>query len=121
MGVPQNRAPTGAYQSDAWQIVTDAKGFESIHETDEDGRPGDLVAHVFGDNAALVRAAPQLCNASVRYMAAVAALGARSEIDAGRNLFDERPMSQAGIDGWRELSDAGKALSAIIAAAQVSA
>lgn len=63
MGVPQNSASTGAYQSDAWQIVTDAKGFESIHETDEDGRPGDLVAHVFGDNAALVRAAPALARA----------------------------------------------------------
>ncbi len=51
---------TGEYQSDVWQIVTDTLGYESIYETNEDGGPGDLVAHVFGDNAALIVAAPRL-------------------------------------------------------------
>jgi hypothetical protein len=44
-----------------WQIVTDAKGFESIVESDEDGEPkGDLVCHVFGDHGALLLEAPAL-------------------------------------------------------------
>jgi hypothetical protein len=57
-----------AYRADLWQIVTDAKGFESIHETNEDGDPGDLVAHVFGDSdrTKLLRMAPQLLAALKR-------------------------------------------------------
>ena len=51
---------TGEYQPKVWQIVTDEKGFESIHETDEDGLPGDLVAHVFGDNARLIASATEM-------------------------------------------------------------
>jgi hypothetical protein len=51
---------TGEYQPLVWQIVTDAKGFQSIHETNEDGQPGDLVANIFGDHAALLLAAPRL-------------------------------------------------------------
>lgn len=44
-----------------WHILTDDKGFESIVESDEDGEPkGDLVCHVFGDHAALLRDAPEL-------------------------------------------------------------
>lgn len=60
---------TGNYEPMVWQIITDAKGFESIHETDEDGRPGDLVADVFGDSAALVVNAPRLRRALLQLLA----------------------------------------------------
>lgn len=59
---------TGAYQPLAWQIVTDAKGFESIHETNEDGALGDLVADLFGDHGALLLAAPRLLVALVQLL-----------------------------------------------------
>ena len=61
MGQQQEKTEgTGEYQPDAWQVVVDHLGYESIHETDEDGSPGDLVAHVYGDNVALVSSAPRL-------------------------------------------------------------
>lgn len=50
----------GKYQPLVWQIVTDELGYGSIHETDEDGKPGDLVADVFGDHASLLLSAPRL-------------------------------------------------------------
>ncbi|MHA0335798.1 hypothetical protein [Sphingomonas aquatilis] len=53
----------GHYQPLAWQIVTDELGYGSIHETDEDGKPGDLVADVFGDHANLLVSAPRLLKA----------------------------------------------------------
>lgn len=62
-------AATGKYEPLHWQVVTDAQGFESIYETDEDGRPGDLVASVFGDNATLLVAAPRLRSALTQLLA----------------------------------------------------
>ena len=53
----------GRYQPLVWQIVTDELGYDSIHETDEDGKPGDLVADVFGDHANLLVSAPRLLKA----------------------------------------------------------
>ncbi len=43
-----------------WQIKVDALGYPSIYGTDEDGRPGDLVAHCFADHEHLIRSAPEL-------------------------------------------------------------
>lgn len=54
---------TGEYQPMAWQIVSDASGL-SVHETDEDGKPGDLVADVWGGHSALIAAAPDLLQAA---------------------------------------------------------
>lgn len=51
---------TGEYQPLAWQIVIDGLGYSSVHETDEDGKPGDLVAHTYGDHINLIVAAPRL-------------------------------------------------------------
>lgn len=59
----------GEYQPDAWQIVVDALGYPSIHETDEDGRPGDLVAHCFADNEKLIVNAPRLRSALAQLLA----------------------------------------------------
>jgi hypothetical protein len=52
----------GIYRADGWQIVTDDLGYDSIHETNENGGPGDLVCDVFGDSkrSDLIAAAPDL-------------------------------------------------------------
>lgn len=55
----------GQYQPLVWQIVTDKLGYPSIYETDEDGKPGDLVADVFGEHANLMVSAPDLLAALV--------------------------------------------------------
>ena len=60
---------TGEYRPDVWQVVVDQLGYESVYETDEDGRPGDLVAHVYGDNVALVTSAPRLRKALIALLA----------------------------------------------------
>lgn len=60
---------TGEYQPLVWQIVTDANGFGSIYETNEDGNPGDLVADVFGDHGALLVSAPRLRAALMQLLA----------------------------------------------------
>lgn len=76
---------TGEYQPLDWQIVRNDLGFESIHETDEDGAPGDLVAHVLGDHAPLVVAAPRLRSALMNLLAI-----AGSPITERQNaVFDE--------------------------------
>jgi hypothetical protein len=67
--VQEKTVGTGEYQSDVWQVVTDGFGYESIHETNEDGRAGDLVAHVYGDNAALVCTAPRLRKSLIALLA----------------------------------------------------
>lgn len=60
---------TGKYEPLVWQIVTDPKGFQSVHETDEDGGPGDLVCNVYGDHASLIEAAPALRKALMSLLA----------------------------------------------------
>ncbi len=54
-----------AYDPLKWQIVTDDNGFYCLHETDEDGRPGDLVAELYGDHSALIVSAPRLRSALI--------------------------------------------------------
>jgi hypothetical protein len=44
----------------AWQIKVDGFGYPSIHDTDEDGNPGDLIAHTFADHEHLICSAPEL-------------------------------------------------------------
>lgn len=46
--------------------------------------------------------------ALIRHIAAVRALSAKSTTDPSRILFDERPMSDAGVAAWQELDAAGK-------------
>lgn len=60
---------TGEYQPLAWQIVIDGLGYSSVHETDEDGKPGDLVAHTYGDHINLIAAAPRLRSALTSLLA----------------------------------------------------
>lgn len=60
---------TGTYQPLAWQIEIDAFGYASIHETDEDGGSGDLVAQCFGDHEALLLSAPRLRSALIQLLA----------------------------------------------------
>lgn len=60
---------TGEYQPLAWQIVTDDLGYQSIHETDEDGNPGDLIAEVNGDHIMLLVNAAELRSALVDLLA----------------------------------------------------
>lgn len=72
---------TGKYEPLSWQVVTDAKGFEAIHETNEDGGPGDLVAHVFSDHASLISAAPDLFLAIQKLVEAVAWQHANREVE----------------------------------------
>jgi len=52
------------YQPLKWQVVVDGLGYSSVHETDEDGKPGDLVAHTYGDHINLIGAAPALLAAA---------------------------------------------------------
>ncbi len=73
------------YQPLKWQIVTDDLGYQSIHETDEDGRPGDLVAHVFGDHADLVASAPRRRSALV----ALLSVAGTPITDRQQAIFDE--------------------------------
>ena len=49
-----------AYDVGAWQIKVDGFGYPSIYGTDEDGNPGDLVAHCFADHENLICTAPEL-------------------------------------------------------------
>lgn len=51
---------TGKYEPFVWQIVKDRLGYDSVHETNEDGGPGDIVCDVYGDHASLIEAAPAL-------------------------------------------------------------
>lgn len=53
-------AGQGEYRADLWQVAADKLGHQSIYETNEDGGPGDLVAQVYGDRAALIAATPEL-------------------------------------------------------------
>lgn len=86
MGQQQEKTDgTGEYQPDAWQVVVDQLGYESIHETDEDGRPGDLVAHVYGDNVALVSSAPRLRKA----LTALLAIAGTPNTDSQGKVFAE--------------------------------
>lgn len=57
------------YQPLKWQVVVDGLGYSSVHETDEDGKPGDLVAHTYGDHIELIAAAPSLRSALVDLLA----------------------------------------------------
>lgn len=61
-------ADTQEYQPLVWQITVDELGYQAIHETDEGGRPGDLVAEVFGDGAELIVNAPRLRRALLQLL-----------------------------------------------------
>lgn len=51
----------GEYQPLVWQIVTDDFGFQALHETNEDGGAGDLIALIYNDDhSALLLNAPRL-------------------------------------------------------------
>ena len=58
---------SAAYDVGAWQIKVDALGYPSIYGTDEDGKPGDLVAHTFADHERLIVCAPDLLSALYQY------------------------------------------------------
>lgn len=82
----------GWYRADVWQFVISELGFEYIHETNEDGGPGDLVAEVYGDNASLIVAAPVMLAALRRVVSdcqfAIDALGNSSdEFSSTREAF----------------------------------
>jgi hypothetical protein len=62
-------AASSEYEPLKWQLVRDDLGYGSIYETDEDGRPGDLVAHVFGDHEHLIGTAPRLRSALIQLLA----------------------------------------------------
>lgn len=68
MSAPRTVA-TGEYQPLAWQIVTDGLGYQSIHETDEDGNPGDIVAEVNSDHIMLLANAAELRSALIDLLA----------------------------------------------------
>ncbi len=66
---------SGDYQPLVWQIVTNEKGFQSLHETNEDGAPGDLIAHLFReDYAEALLALPEMM-ATLKLIAATPAWG----------------------------------------------
>ena len=58
------------YDVGAWQIKEDGFGYPSIYGTDEDGNPGDLVAHTFAGHEHVIAAAPDLLAALERMIAA---------------------------------------------------
>ena len=55
------------YDVGAWQIKEDGFGYPSIYGTDEDGNPGDLVAHTFADHERLIVCAPAMLAALYQY------------------------------------------------------
>lgn len=67
--LPGTAPASGKYEPLRWQIERDQLGYDSISETDEDGRPGDLVAHVFSNHEHLVAAAPRLRSALIQILA----------------------------------------------------
>lgn len=86
-------AATGDYEPLVWQPVFDAKGFGSIHETDEDGAPGDLIAEVFhSDHFNLMLAAPTLLSALEAWVAAKDELDAHPANDVTKR-FDDKLMA----------------------------
>ncbi len=58
-----DHTPGFPFGDGAWQIVVDGNGYETIHGSDEDGRPDDLIAETFGDYANLIAAAPDMFEA----------------------------------------------------------
>lgn len=69
-------AATGEYEPLVWQIITGKQGYVSLHETDEDGNPGDLIAQVCNhDHLKLLAAAPDLLSALQSAVGAMEVLG----------------------------------------------
>lgn len=65
----QDVTGSGEYEPLKWQLVRDDLGYGEIYETNEDGGPGDLVAHVFGDHEHLIATAPRLRSALIQLLA----------------------------------------------------
>jgi len=65
----QDVTASGEYEPLKWQLVRDDLGYGEIYETNEDGWPGDLVAHVFGDHEHLIATAPRLHSVLIQLIA----------------------------------------------------
>ncbi len=74
-----------------WHLVEGEGGFVGMYASDEDGQPGDLIAHLWGEEHRfpLIKAAPDLYEA---LSAIVLGLGATEDDDGEkplwRNAFD---------------------------------
>lgn len=93
-----------------WQIKIDALGYSSIYGTNEDGGPGDLVAHIYADDEHLVSAAPDLRDAAFEARSTIGDL--QSALHDVLNLIDYMRYGDGSlpVGGPRKLAEANSRL-----------
>ena len=102
--LPGTAPAFGQYDASNWQVARDELGFDSIHETAEDGRPGDLVAHVFSNDEHLIALAPRLRSALIQLLAIAGTPITSSQAAVHAEARDAVKASYGAICGQLEIA-----------------